>query len=54
VIEYFINQYSREFSSSKLEVELGTDNYKLMQRMKQIKAETGEVKARLPFEFSIH
>jgi len=54
VIEYFINQYSREFSSSKLEAELGTDNYKLMQRMKQIKAETGEVKARLPFEFSIH
>ena len=54
VIEYFINQYSREFSSSKLESELGADNYKLMQRIKQIKAEIGEVKARLPFEFSIH
>ncbi|MFZ9241209.1 MAG: S49 family peptidase, partial [Chitinophagaceae bacterium] len=54
VIEYFINQYSREFSSSKLEAELGADNFKLMQRIKQIKSETGEVKARLPFEFSIH
>jgi protease-4 len=54
VIEYFINQYSREFSSSKLEAEMGPDNYKLMQRIRQIKSETGEVKARLPFEFSIH
>jgi protease-4 len=53
MIEYFVNQYSREFTSVNLEKELGMGDYQLLKRIKQIKAETGEVKAMLPFEFTI-
>ncbi len=53
MIEYFVNQYSKEFTAVKLEKELGIGDYQLMKRIKQIKAETGEVKAMLPFEFTI-
>jgi len=53
MIEYFINKYSGEFVSTKMEKELGVEDFQLLKRIKQIKSETGEVKARLPFEFSI-
>jgi protease-4 len=54
MIEYFINKYSGDFVSTKMEKELGAEQFQLFKRIQQLKAETGEVKARLPFEFSIH
>jgi protease-4 len=54
MIEYFINKYSGDFVSAKMEKEVGVEEYQLFKRIHQLKAETGEVKARLPFEFSIH
>ena len=53
MIKYFINKYSGDFTSAKLEKEMGVEDFQLLKRIKQIKSETGEVKARLPFEFSI-
>lgn len=53
MFEYIINKYTDEFSGSKLEKEIGLEEFKIYKRIKQLKSETGEVHARLPFEFSI-
>lgn len=54
MLEYLLNKYSGDLVSSKMEKELGVEEYSIMKRIRQIKSETGEAKTRIPFEFSIH
>ena len=52
--EYVMNVYPEELSRSTIKKELGKDDYETYLRLKELKNERGEVKARMPFELSIH
>jgi protease-4 len=52
--EYIMNVYPDELSRSSLKKELGSEEYEIFLRLKELKNEKGEIKARLPFELSIH
>lgn len=52
--EYIMNVYPDELSRASIKKELGTEEYEVFLRMKDLKNEKGEVKARMPFELSIH
>lgn len=52
--EYIINVYPDELSRASIKKELGAEEYEIFLRMKALKNEKGEVKARMPFELSIH
>ena len=44
---------SSDLTTSTLQKELGVEEYQLFKRIKAMKAETGEIKSQLPFEFII-
>lgn len=52
--EYIMNVYPDELSRASIKKELGAEEYEIFLRMKELKNEKGEVKARMPFELSIH
>lgn len=52
--EYIMDVYPDELSKASIKKELGAEEYEIFQRMKQLKNEKGEIKARMPFELSIH
>lgn len=52
--EYIVNVYPDELSRSSLKKELGAEEYEIFLRLKELKNEKGEIKARMPFELSIH
>lgn len=52
--EYIVNVYPDELSRSSLKKELGAEEYDIFLRLKELKQEKGEIKARMPFELSIH
>ncbi len=52
--EYIMNVYPDELSRASIKKELGAEEYEIFLRMKELKNERGEVKARMPFELSIH
>lgn len=52
--EYIMNVYPDELSRSSLKKELGAEEYEIFLRLKELKNEKGEIKARMPFELSIH
>jgi protease-4 len=52
--EYIMNTYPDQFSRSSLKKELGAEEYEIYLRLKELKNDRGEVKARMPFELSIH
>ena len=52
--EYIMNTYPDQFSRSSLKKELGAEEYEMYLRLKELKNDRGEVKARMPFELSIH
>ena len=52
--EYIVNVYPDELSRSSLKKELGAEEYEMFLRLKELKNEKGEIKARMPFELSIH
>ena len=52
--EYIMNVYPDELSRSSLKKQLGTEEYEIFLRLKELKNEKGEIKARMPFELSIH
>ena len=54
MLDYLLNTFGQELTASKMEKELGVEEYKIVKRIQQIKSETGEVKAMIPFEFMIH
>jgi hypothetical protein len=49
-----MESYPSDFTSSSIKKELGTEEYEIYLRMKELKKEKGEIKTRLPFELSIH
>lgn len=53
-LEYIMESYPSDFTSSSIKKELGTEEYEIYRRMKELKKEKGEIKTRLPFELSIH
>ena len=53
IIEYLMQKYPGELSSSSMEKEIGKDEYMIYKRIKTIKEESGEIKSRLPFDFFI-
>jgi protease-4 len=53
-LEYIMESYPSDFTSSSIKKELGTEEYEIYLRMKELKKEKGEIKTRLPFELSIH
>jgi protease-4 len=54
LFEYIMNVYPDELSRSSLKKELGADEYEIFLRLKELKNEKGEIKARMPFELAIH
>lgn len=52
--EYIMNSYPDQFTRSSLKKELGAEEYEIYLRLKELKNDRGEVKARMPFELSIH
>lgn len=52
--EYILNVYPDELSKASIQKELGKEEYEIFLRLKDLKSEKGEVKARMPFELSIH
>lgn len=52
-IEYILENYEGEFSSMALNKSLNKDEIKLFRQISELKNEQGEIKARLPFEFTI-
>lgn len=54
LFEYIMNVYPDELSRSSLKKELGAEEYEIFMRLKDLKNEKGEIKARMPFELSIH
>lgn len=53
IIEFLLQQYPDELSSSSIEKEIGADEYMIFKRIKALREESGEVKSRLPFDFFI-
>ena len=53
ILEYFMDKGSSDLATSTLQKELGVEEYQLFKRIKAMKAETGEIKSQLPFEFII-
>jgi protease-4 len=53
-LEYIMESYPSDFTSSSIKKELGTEEYEIYRRMKELKKEKGEIKTRLPFELSFH
>ncbi|MFN5423488.1 MAG: signal peptide peptidase SppA, partial [bacterium] len=52
-LEYILQQYPNELSSSSIEKEMGRDEYMIFKRIRSLKEESGEIKSRLPFDFFI-
>lgn len=53
VFEYLFNKYPEDLLSSSMEAQLGKEEYALFKRIKSMKENSGEVKAQLPYEFTI-
>lgn len=53
LLEYFMEKGIGDYSSSSIQQELGTEEYQLFKRIKEMKQERGEIKTQLPFEFII-
>ncbi len=52
-IDYILENYEGEFSSVALNKSLNKDEIKLFKQIRELKNEQGEIKARMPFEFTI-
>ena len=52
-IEYILENYEGEFSSLAFNTSLNKDEIKLFKQIRELKNEQGEIKARMPFEFTI-
>jgi protease-4 len=52
-IDYILENYEGEFSSVALNKSLNKDEIKLFKQIRALKNEHGEIKAKLPFEFTI-
>jgi protease-4 len=53
-LEYIMESYPSDFTSTSIKKELGAEEYEIYRRMKELKNEKGEIKTRLPFELSFH
>ena len=53
VLEYLLQQYPAELSSSKMKNEIGEDGYAVYKQIKQLKTSSGEIKTMIPFTFNI-
>jgi protease-4 len=54
ILEYITEQYPSEFVSSKMEKELGKEEYLIYKKIRDMKSATGEIKAMLPYTFNIY
>lgn len=54
ILDYILNQSPDKLSSVLLEKELGKEEYNLYKKIKSFKEESGSIKARMPFDFSLN
>jgi len=53
-LEVIFGSYGKNYKAEMLKNELGEDQYRLFMEVKKLKAQTGEVKAKLPFVFEVN
>lgn len=53
-LEVIFGSYGKNYKAEMLKNELGEDQYRLFMELKKLKAQTGEVKAKLPFVFEVN
>lgn len=53
-LEYITEQYPGDFVSTRMEKELGKEEYSIYKKLREMKSTTGEIKAMLPYSFNIH
>jgi protease-4 len=54
LLEYLSEQYPGDLVSSKMENELGKENYQLYKKIKEFKSSNGDIKTMMPFTFTLH
>jgi protease IV len=52
--EVIFGSYGKNYKAEMLKNELGEDQYRLFMEVKKLKAQTGEVKAKMPFVFEVN
>jgi protease-4 len=52
-LEYISEQYPGDFVSSKMEKELGKEEYIIYKKIRELKSSTGEIKTMIPYTFKI-
>jgi protease IV len=52
--EVIFGSYGKNYKADLLKSELGEDQYRLFMEVKKLKAQTGEVKAKMPFVFEVN
>lgn len=53
-LEYITEQYPGDFVSTRMEKELGKEEYSIYKKLREMKSTTGDIKAMLPYTFNIH
>jgi len=54
LLEYLSEQYPGDLVSSKMENELGKEEYQLYKKIKELKSYNGDIKTMMPFTFTLH
>ena len=52
-LEVIFGSYGKNYKAEMLKNELGEDQYRIFKELKKLKAQTGEIQAKMPFDFQI-